>query len=352
MKKLIILLFSVFATIAATVHAQEISVKSMEQLSMDLSARINGRKDFNGQNCALVKVQIPVDDIVFDGNVVGTVEHQVNEYLVYMTAGSKTLDIRHPRYHTLSVNFADHGISPLESLVTYRLVLDAEQLQERVVVYDTVVVKTNEEVNLTVTPVDNAPAPQVAPQPTVAPEPVAMVQRPLSVYLGGAYQLGAAAGIHASIGTFIKGFNVEASMFIGLSESEEVFAYSSDVYQSSYGYTYKTTGFGARLGYAFAVGNSLRITPQVGASVASIKGTETKRGSSANPKATDAYAVSGNVGVRVDYLIGNHFGLCLTPDFGFALSESDLYTRLSAASSTVKGFGQGFNVRAGIFVCF
>lgn len=352
MKKLIILLLSVFATIA-TVQAQEISVKSMEQLSMDLSARINARKDFNGQNCALVKVQIPVDDVVFDGNVVGTVEHQVNEYLVYMTAGSKTLDIRHPRYHTLSINFADHGIASLEQLVTYRLILNAEQLQERVVVYDTVVIKTNEEVDVAVTPVTPAPAPEtVVQQPVVAPAPVAMVHRPLSVYIGGSYQLGTAAGIHASLGAFIKGFNVEASMLLGLAESEEIFALSSDATLSSYSYTYKTTGFGVRLGYAFPVGDSFRITPQVGAGLASIKGTQQKSGSGQNPEATDAYAVSGNVGLRLDYLIANNFGISLTPDFGFALSESDLYTRLSGASATVKGFGQGFNLRAGIFVCF
>ena len=339
--------------------AQDIHVKSLELLPMDLTARINSRKDINGETCALLKVQILLDDVVFEGNVVGDVEHNVNEYNVYMTSGSKSLIVRHAKYHTLTINFSEHGTSALESRNTYSLLLAPEIIQERIVVVDTI--------RVPIPPVmDEAATPNVKPQavepvpssieeattlPAVEQKPV-MKEDSFGLYIGGAYQPLSSSGIYASLGAFIGHFNVEASALIGLSETEEVFAYGSEASQASYSYKYKSMGYGVKLGYAIPCGKSFRITPQIGAGIASISGTQVKKGTGNDPDATSAYAVPAAISARLDYLISNNFGINLTPEFCFAASKSDLYTRLSEVSSDVKGLAEGFNARVGIFVCF
>jgi hypothetical protein len=88
-------------------HAQELTVKSMQSLPMDLSASQYERKDLNGAACALVKVQLAAVGAQFEGNVVGSVDYKTNEYWVYMTEGSYMLSVKHPSFVPLSVNFRD-----------------------------------------------------------------------------------------------------------------------------------------------------------------------------------------------------------------------------------------------------
>ena len=104
-------------------HAQELTVKSMTALPMDLSASQYERKDLNGQPCALVKVQLATMGARFEGNVIGSADYKTNEYWVYMTEGSYMLSVKHPNFVTLSVNFRDYGINGVQGKVTYRLTL-------------------------------------------------------------------------------------------------------------------------------------------------------------------------------------------------------------------------------------
>lgn len=356
MKRLFLSFFLLAIGIVAG-WSQEIKVLSMTHLEKDLSARVYSRQDMNGTVCALVRVQVPLDGAIFEGNIVGDVQFNVNEYLVYMTNGSKSLVVRHPKYHTLTIDFGDYGVASVASRSTYALVLQAEQLQERVVVFDTITVPGTPAVGVVVDPnpayqMVNAQSADAALASQPKAERVPIQQRPFSFYLGGAYQLGTSSGIAASVGSYIGRFNVEGSILLGLDESEEIYLLDNDQSKLPYSYTYKTTGYGLKLGYAIPVGTSFRITPQVGAAIASVKGTEAQRGTGNDPQATDAYAVPLTAGVRLDYLFAGFMGVNVTPEFGFSMSESDLYARLSKVSSGVKAFGQGFNLRVGIFVCF
>lgn len=106
------------------VTALNLKVQSLKEMPHDLSARTQLRKDVNGENCALLKVQLPLYDIQFRGNIVGTPEYRVNEYWVYMTKGSTDLVIQPPSGRELSVSFNNWSISKLESETTYNLVID------------------------------------------------------------------------------------------------------------------------------------------------------------------------------------------------------------------------------------
>ena len=343
MKRSIFIIFLIVCSFL-TVHAQEMTVKSMQVQPMDLSARVNGRMDHNNEPCALIKVELAVPDAVFEGNIVGTVERHVNEYWVYMTAGSKTLYVKHPLMLSVKVTFSDYNIFTLEGRQTYHLILSAS-----------LPVFAQTSVAASIAPADSSTIEFGHPSPVSGTQPLqssAGNNKSLCFYVEGQYQLGAMMGAGFAFGSFINRVNVEASMLIGMSETEELFLHSSSTIQKPFSYTYKALGYNLKFGYAIPFNKSIRLTPQVGIGICSVSGTESQKGTGKDPDATKAYSVPLTLGARLDYSITQHFGISLTPDIALAVTESDLYTRLSEGSSDVKSFGQGFNMRVGLFVSF
>ncbi len=125
LKQQILLVIGTF--FALTAQAQELTVKEM-QATNDLSASQYRHNDFNGEPCALIKVQLATTGATFEGNVIKPVEYKSGEYWVYMPGGNKELMVKHPSFLPLHINFADHGIKSVQSLVTYRLTLLIPQL--------------------------------------------------------------------------------------------------------------------------------------------------------------------------------------------------------------------------------
>lgn len=111
------LLLAIVGTFTAS--AQELSVKSFEVKTNDLSARTQNRQDNNGNDCALVKVLLASPGAVFSGNVVGDVKYDTSEYWVYMPQGSKRLTVKLEGYLPLEVSFEDKGVKGLEGKTTY-----------------------------------------------------------------------------------------------------------------------------------------------------------------------------------------------------------------------------------------
>ena len=129
MSKLFITFFALI--IALGTKAQKLTVEFFKALPKDISASQSRRVDLNGKPCALIKVQLLTQDIVFEGNVVKPVEYKGGEYWVYMTEGSRELRIKHqatkPEFVPLHVIFANYEIDCLQSLSTYELVLHLPQ---------------------------------------------------------------------------------------------------------------------------------------------------------------------------------------------------------------------------------
>ena len=162
--------------------------------------------------------------------------------------------------------------------------------------------------------------------------------KPSGFYISGEYQLLALEGIKGSLGGFIKNVNLEANVIYGLKESETI-----------YWNSYKPLYVGGRLGYGFIVGTRLRITPQVGAGIVMLKGTKVSDGVS-DPKTTDGYCIPGLVGARIDFAIVPSVAICVMPNYSFSIMESKLYSQLSPASKTIKGYANGVSASAGL--CF
>ncbi len=120
-----------FTICLISTYAQELSVKSFSLASNDISASSQLRLDGNGDACALVKVLLATQGASFEGNVCGDVKYDKGEYWVYMTEGSKYLEIKHDSFIKLSVNFADYGINSLKGKNTYVLTLVLPQNQNQ-----------------------------------------------------------------------------------------------------------------------------------------------------------------------------------------------------------------------------
>lgn len=109
---------------AISSHAQELKVKRMELAPIDSSASNYPRRDLNQNLCALVKVDLAVPGATFSGNVLGEVDYLQNEYWVYMSSGSYMLQIKHPNFLPLFLNFRDFDIRGVKSEKTYVLSLE------------------------------------------------------------------------------------------------------------------------------------------------------------------------------------------------------------------------------------
>ena len=100
-------------------NAQKLKVDKFEVKSNDITARTHPRQDINGNDCALVKVQLAAPSASFDGNVIGDVAYDTSEYMVYLAQGSKRLTVKKEGYLPLEVIFEDFGIKTLDSKTVY-----------------------------------------------------------------------------------------------------------------------------------------------------------------------------------------------------------------------------------------
>lgn len=115
--------YVLIATLApTTIWAQELQLKAFETLPFDLTARTQQVLDENGKICALIRVELPVKDCKFKGNVIQQ-SFDVNEYLVYMQENSDQLIVECPGLKGLSVRLTTTEGEKIKSGVTYCLKL-------------------------------------------------------------------------------------------------------------------------------------------------------------------------------------------------------------------------------------
>ena len=122
MKKLYLILLSVFALLN-TVVAQKLSVESFVLAPTDITAQTEGRKDLNGDACALVKISFVGDVADVEGNVIKPLVRRNNETWAFMTQESRQMKVVTKDYLPLMVTFGDYGIEKLQSNRTYVLTL-------------------------------------------------------------------------------------------------------------------------------------------------------------------------------------------------------------------------------------
>ena len=144
MKKLYLIILSVFAFLN-TAMAQELMVKSFVLAPTDITAQTEGRKDLNGDACALVKISFVGDVADVEGNVIKPLVKRNNETWAFMTQESRQMKVVTKDYLPLMITFGDYGIEKLQSNRTYVLTLtkpsgtsEAQQMQTLTIKYSPV----------------------------------------------------------------------------------------------------------------------------------------------------------------------------------------------------------------------
>lgn len=123
MRKILFFYFAFF--ISTSLFAQQISVKSIEELTSDLTARTHPRSDVNDNPCALIKVTIPmVKGLMFSGWVMGDVDYHPGEYWVYVPEGTKKIKFQHENFAPGEITFD----TPIKKLCVYRVTLDVPEV--------------------------------------------------------------------------------------------------------------------------------------------------------------------------------------------------------------------------------
>ena len=106
--------------------SQGFKVKGFQQNINDGSA-FRAPMDADGHPCGLIKVRTDNAGLKFKGNIVGEVENKTNEYWVFMAPGSRQLNILHPYFLPMSVDFDAYGIGEVSSKATYILTLSEQK---------------------------------------------------------------------------------------------------------------------------------------------------------------------------------------------------------------------------------
>lgn len=124
------LIIAATLAISGTIVGQNLKVEQINA-TMDPMTVPMQRLDANEQICALVKVLYPKAGLVFEGNVVGDSPLRTNQYWVYLTAGTKFLQINAPEHYPLRIDFRDYGINGLEGKRIYEVKLSSDMTAQQ-----------------------------------------------------------------------------------------------------------------------------------------------------------------------------------------------------------------------------
>ena len=119
------LIIAATLAISGTIVGQNLKVEQINATIDPMTVPMQ-RLDANEQICALVKVLYPKAGLVFEGNVVGDSPLRTNQYWVYLTAGTKFLQINAPEHYPLRIDFRDYGINGLEGKRIYEVKLSSD----------------------------------------------------------------------------------------------------------------------------------------------------------------------------------------------------------------------------------
>ena len=130
MRRRIYLIFFMLCAFLYSVQAQKpVKVISFTETTDHISGA-ERKKDFNGNYCALVKVQV-LDNIQrVEGNKIGSIVNRGVEKWVYMCRKSRNMRIHFQNHLPVRVVFGNYKVTELESNRVYELVIEIPDAQK------------------------------------------------------------------------------------------------------------------------------------------------------------------------------------------------------------------------------
>lgn len=288
-------------------YAQDFKITTFEKYPLDLTAAVANIKDKNGDVCALIKFSTRDEEFVFEPNLgIVKTEKKVGETLIYVPKGTKRITIRHPRLGVLR-----HYTIPvrIEGKTVYEAVIQIE------------------------------------------PKDVLPRKRTVFFNIGLGYNVLGIMGPSAFIGLNIGAHNIEGGAIIGLDKVDGI-----NFYQASNGafmgtYDYSAMRFFARYGYDIKVG-SILLTPQIGAAINQISGTEIRRSTSGVNLFGNASGIITTVGCRLNWCLSKNIRLQITPEYDFCIKGDRGFNIIKESKSKIESWSDGLNVTAGLVFHF
>ena len=93
MKKLLNII--ILTLVGTFVFSQNISVTEFRRWDNDLTARTEGVRDMNGELCALIIVNTPVQGFEFSVANIEKTEQKTGEIWIYISPGSRFITLKH-----------------------------------------------------------------------------------------------------------------------------------------------------------------------------------------------------------------------------------------------------------------
>ena len=170
-------------------------------------------------------------------------------------------------------------------------------------------------------------------------------QKATSGYCQLGMQVGSMMAAEATVGAYLKNFNIEASLLFGMAKGVDIYwNYQGLTTQRPLHSIYKPKlSYGLKVGYGIVFGTRYRLTPQAGMLIVNIKD---------DGGYSKAYATSLNVGARFDVALASFIGVFVAPEYSIPVAKSNVYKTISGTSSTIKRWSNGFNARMGVTFSF
>ena len=165
---------------------------------------------------------------------------------------------------------------------------------------------------------------------------------PDEIYLSVDYGFGNLTTVGATMGFFLSGFNVEASLGYGLDKKDEIYwlpNYASKApLASADPVKYNAFNTSVKLGYGMLLGNRIRFTPQVGINYTVYMDW------SSSEESDMTSVLKGCVGARFDLALAKGFCLAVSPEYNFKLSSGKPYESMAKVSETINKASKGFRM--------
>ena len=210
----LIALFSLLSI--ETLSAQELKLKSFEHLQFDAAAKTHQKKDLNGDPCALLRLYVSLEDVIFKASlgVMGEpLSERHSEYNLYLPNGTTWIKIYGKGYLPFTYTFDEalKGNNTYELILEVPIIADFAQIIEQ---QNKLLQATNQQ----------APTTQPSPQP-VATQPVATTpaRRPGTWQVGDYYNVNGKEGV-----VFWVDETGKHGKIVSMTESSSELVWSSD----------------------------------------------------------------------------------------------------------------------------
>ena len=330
--------------------SQELKVQSFALSPTEIIPSSEQRKDLNGVNCALVKVQV-VDGIDrVEGNIIGDIDSRGTEKRIYLTQGTKFFRLYPHSHLPVSITTSEFDIEKLEGNRVYILRLTGDADEKKA---ETKKEEKREEPRQQPTEIyqnqSSGYNDSYYQQPSRPAKSRYVSDAEFHFYAGVGFNAISTMGPSILVGASYGMFSLEGCFVYGIDKVEDIHLSISSALSEAYDYT--SSKVWARLGVNFDI-EQFRISPQAGVTFNMIRGKAASGTSNTTDYFKDANPMSIFAAVRLSYEVAEHLYVHITPQYDFSIGGDQIYEVIKQGDSKIKAWGEGFGINAGIIYEF